>query len=803
MVYQSIYEVKMKPPAGFKKISPNEVTNDTSITISPPTGFKKVDSVPRSESKEVAGLFNKNELATKVIPQFTKGLYEGFQPVSESITKALPKVGLSTPERTQQILDIQAGTPKPKGLLPWLARQVGELAPIAPFEQGAGLLFPKVGAIAKTALGVAGYTGTKSVLEGKSLDESAKNAALAGAGTYVGGKIIGKAGKFVAKKTPIAVKGVSQLVRRMTGNLSNEELSSFVKSSIEKALRPSTVGKNSAAQLGKYISNAEKAVNTIVKYKDNLNLKNEYGELTGKLPQTLEQFGEAIDQIKTHIFSKYNAMAERTGEAGIKINLAPIADDIEKQVNNKAVSTFFPELRTHAMEMASKLREDGIFTPQELQQAIEMFNSTLKAYYRNPNPQSASKVVLDVALTTKLRKALDDAISNLEGESYQALKNEYASLRTIQDDVMKRAVVDARKNLKGFFDLTDVLSTGDIVQGLTRLDPSMISRGGAMRMAKNVIKAINDPNRQVRDMFTSVSRHVEKNAPKYPDIMDAEFEILGKGKMLPSPETVSPLPVDRSPKLLTTTKGTPKLLGVTSEFGEGFERVSPQESFKRIKEFAFRYYNPKKQIVEIPEGTVLGTKAKSLLKKIGVDPFTGKMKYGKPSTAFQRAWERAKTLGTVTLGVGAMAESSEASTLSGKEATKNFEGFRSKPYKDPGSKDRNLSVGYGFNLSAHPEIKVEKGGMSRHQADKIFNEMYSKAEASAKKFSGKIWTSLNQEQKDALTDMSYQMRFIQFPKMRRALALGKFKRVAKEILNSSYGKKYAKRAKHNALAFSN
>ena len=96
----------MKPPPGYtKKVVTSSNSNvalldseQPSMAISkvpePPAGFKKVKSVPSTPEKDVAGLYSKSQLAEKMIPQFTKGLYDAFQPVSGKIINSLPNASI-------------------------------------------------------------------------------------------------------------------------------------------------------------------------------------------------------------------------------------------------------------------------------------------------------------------------------------------------------------------------------------------------------------------------------------------------------------------------------------------------------------------------------------------------------------------------------------------------------------------------------------------------------------------------------------------------------------------------------------
>jgi len=86
---------------------------------------------------------------------------------------------------------------------------------------------------------------------------------------------------------------------------------------------------------------------------------------------------------------------------------------------------------------------------------------------------------------------------------------------------MNRILVDARKNKKGFFDLTDVLTGGEITAGVLSGNPTMIAKGFAGRGIKEYIKLLNDPNRIVKKMFSKLEG-VKGNRPT---IADAQKQI--------------------------------------------------------------------------------------------------------------------------------------------------------------------------------------------------------------------------------------------------------------------------------------
>ena len=113
-------------------------------------------------------------------------------------------------------------------------------------------------------------------------------------------------------------------------------------------------------------------------------------------------------------------------------------------------------------------------------------------------------------VVNNLRKELDNVITGASGEGYQELKRSYGALKAVEKEVTHRAIVDARKNVQGLIDFTDIFTSGELVSGLATMNPAVIGKGVFMRGVKELYKAMNDPNRIVKNMFTDVDKLVAK-----------------------------------------------------------------------------------------------------------------------------------------------------------------------------------------------------------------------------------------------------------------------------------------------------
>jgi hypothetical protein len=360
----------------------------------------------------------------------------------------------------------------------------------------------------------------------------------------VGQEIVGSA-KDVATGSAMEIGG--QIVGKfieMVGKYTAEKLVPMVRKNIERAIRPSVAGQKTAGMAEQYFDRATDAVSNIIANKNNLILTDETGKTISGLPKTLKQFSEAIQQTKQAIFKEYDALAKqaeqmrtarpleypmRPGESvktegmgaggkayfdtgpALKIDLNPIANELTTALGSKPFQDMAPDAATYAAKRVETLTSRGSYTPSEAQEAIQILNNSLESFYQNPSYETASKAYIDSMIANNLRRELDVGIETLTGEQYQQLKNTYGALSTIERDVARRSAVDARKNIKGLIDFSDIFSGGEVVRGILARDPSMIGMGVTAKGIASWYRWINNPNRIVKNMFRGVEDLISKS----------------------------------------------------------------------------------------------------------------------------------------------------------------------------------------------------------------------------------------------------------------------------------------------------
>lgn len=275
-----------------------------------------------------------------------------------------------------------------------------------------------------------------------------------------------------------------------------------------RAIKPTVAGKANASQIAEGNTRTVAGLRTIADNKSALSFTDADGNvITGQAPKTVEQLSQAIEQTKSSIFKQYDALAKQAGEKGVTVDLPSIAQELVPVFENKALSIANPKAVTYAKELWTRLKEAGGVDAQTAQDIIKHYNESLKAFYRNPGYETASQASIDALIANKFREALDKGITSATGEAYQALKNKYGSLASMEKDVARRSTVWGRQNKIGFTDnISNIASGAELVKGLATLDPVSLAAGTTIKGIQLYQKYLNNPDVGVAKIFSEIER---------------------------------------------------------------------------------------------------------------------------------------------------------------------------------------------------------------------------------------------------------------------------------------------------------
>ncbi len=296
------------------------------------------------------------------------------------------------------------------------------------------------------------------------------------------------------------------LAKKLTQK-SEKQIASSVLGNYKAGVKPLINAKTTPSLAAKYDEKVVNAVKTIKDNKAGLVFTDEAGApITGQSPKTLQQFSDAVEQTKKTVFSQYDDLAKKAGDAGVRVEVAPIGTELDTVINNKALALTNPKAIKYAQELQDRLANTGALDATTAQEVIQNYNKSLEAFYRNPSYDNASQAAIDSLVANKMRETLDAGISGMTGTQYSALKAQYGALKAIEKDVIKAAIRDARKNTKGLIDMTDVFSGGQVVNGILSMNPGMIASGATQKGIAAFYKYLNNPNRAINALFKEADK---------------------------------------------------------------------------------------------------------------------------------------------------------------------------------------------------------------------------------------------------------------------------------------------------------
>jgi hypothetical protein len=287
-----------------------------------------------------------------------------------------------------------------------------------------------------------------------------------------------------------------------------------------QVIKPEKPGRLTSPAYNEQNQRITTAVDQIIGNRGALKLTNEAGlpATPGSMPKTIQQFSQAVDQTKHALFQKYDAAAAVSGEMGARVDLSPAVAELRRIAKEPGVADVHPEWVPELEAFAGRLESKAFYTPSQAQDVIEQLNQDLRTFYRSGNGAKSSKYA---PVTTILRDQLDDAISGATGPGYQALKHQYGSLRSIEKDVASAVHREASKSPGLFSAFADLAASERAIHGVLSLDPNLLASAAGVRIAKQAVKYINDPNRAIERMFA------RRSQGPTPTLMDQISPALG------------------------------------------------------------------------------------------------------------------------------------------------------------------------------------------------------------------------------------------------------------------------------------
>lgn len=447
------------------------------------------------------------------------GVKQAGQVVGAVVGEAGKVIGSGVGTIAQAATNVASGKPITQNVLGASEQNAAETGAFGKQIGAAGVpaaMLGGAGRVVNLALAVGmGYTGYKTFKEGFDQKDYVKmysglqDMTVAGLGAKEG-LASGDKGLFVnpelkAKAIEVlkahteAVGGAIDVAKESQPQaIKIKKAESSIKEGVDKGIKPTVIGKKTLAGKEQFYASAGEAVKTISENRNKLTLTDENGEVVAQ-PKTVGQFAQAIDQTKKQIYKQYNDLAKSSTGKDAQVDVGSTIDKLKAFGQD---IKYTPEVRDYAISKIPEIEEIQNQAPDVIEARIAEYNKSLQNFYRNPTKASQIYAQVDASMAAELRRVLDEKITSTEGPGYAELKKKYGALKTIEGEVNKRAIVEARKNTKGLADLTDIFTGGEVLSGVLTGNPAAIAKGALGLGIKEVYKRLNSPDRYINNMFT-------------------------------------------------------------------------------------------------------------------------------------------------------------------------------------------------------------------------------------------------------------------------------------------------------------
>ena len=320
---------------------------------------------------------------------------------------------------------------------------------------------------------------------------------------------------------------IGWMLTRYLANLPAKQVKDIKKEAsqyIEKSIKPTVKWKQSQSAYNAFIDDTLDVTDYMSKNKQVLQYTDDAWEVVKwELPRNMRETSEALGNMKKYIYDQYNKIAQEAWDKWARVSLNKVYDKLDELANNKAVNLANPWLKNAIESYKNQLLQYsddlGNISIQEAQDTMQYYNKILDAYFKNPWAMATdtSKNIVVANLKKSLADAVDDsmddalntAIKNWStaSEQYRWWKQLYSKIKTIEDEVSKRALVEMRKNTKWLStDIVEALAWGNIVEWLLTQNPTWFIKWTVMKWINAYNKYLNSPNTQLRNLFNLVDR---------------------------------------------------------------------------------------------------------------------------------------------------------------------------------------------------------------------------------------------------------------------------------------------------------
>ncbi len=208
---------------------------------------------------------------------------------------------------------------------------------------------------------------------------------------------------------------------------------------------------------------------------------------------------QAWNKARKTIYDEYSSLTKRAGQSA-SVDLSAVRKHLADTLEEPRLSAY-----KNAAKSLIKDLDDGFddLTAVPLEKAerfLEDLNAnTVQGFFKGTADNASAEI--NAGSARAIRELLDETITSTTGEQYQALRSQYAALKSIEDDLVRKFQQNARSIGGGLPEYMGMFASGDIIGGILAGQPQQIAKGGIIATLAALKRKLADPERFLRRSF--------------------------------------------------------------------------------------------------------------------------------------------------------------------------------------------------------------------------------------------------------------------------------------------------------------
>jgi hypothetical protein len=208
---------------------------------------------------------------------------------------------------------------------------------------------------------------------------------------------------------------------------------------------------------------------------------------------------QAWKQAREKVFNEYTEMANKAGEKAT-LDMSPIRQQIADALDAPILSVEKNAVRSLLRDFDEIFKDPSNVDMQVAERFVKSLNeNTVQGFFTGTSDAASSKV--NAGTSRLIREMMDDVIEETTGAKYQATRSQYAALKSLEDDLVRKFQQDARSIGGGLPEYTGAFASGDIIGSALSLDPAQFAKGATLGTFSLLKRKLSNPERFLRRSF--------------------------------------------------------------------------------------------------------------------------------------------------------------------------------------------------------------------------------------------------------------------------------------------------------------